>query len=63
MVVLRGAHFLTPPLQLATRPGASVQFYTEEGNWDMVGNNTPVFFVRDPMLFTRCAPCPYNDVL
>jgi len=31
--------------------GFSVKFYTEEGNWDMVGNNTPVFFVRDPMKF------------
>ena len=31
--------------------GFSLKFYTEEGNWDMVGNNTPVFFVRDPMKF------------
>lgn len=31
--------------------GFSVKFYTEEGNWDMVGNNTPVFFVRDPLKF------------
>ena len=31
--------------------GFAVKFYTEEGNWDMVGNNTPVFFVRDPILF------------
>ena len=31
--------------------GFSVKFYTEDGNWDMVGNNTPVFFVRDPMKF------------
>lgn len=29
--------------------GFSIKFYTEEGNFDMVGNNTPVFFVRDPM--------------
>jgi catalase len=28
--------------------GFAVKFYTEEGNWDMVGNNTPVFFIRDP---------------
>ncbi|KAG0168130.1 hypothetical protein DFQ28_005333 [Apophysomyces sp. BC1034] len=27
--------------------GFAVKFYTEEGNWDMVGNNTPIFFVRD----------------
>ena len=32
--------------------GFSMKFYTEEGNWDMVGNNTPVFFVRDPYKFT-----------
>ena len=31
--------------------GFSVKFYTEEGNWDMVGNNTPIFFVRDPIKF------------
>ena len=31
--------------------GFALKFYTEEGNWDMVGNNTPVFFVRDPMKF------------
>ncbi len=31
--------------------GFSVKFYTSEGNWDMVGNNTPVFFLRDPYKF------------
>lgn len=31
--------------------GFAVKFYTEEGNWDMVGNNTPVFFIRDPIQF------------
>ena len=31
--------------------GFSVKFYTEDGNFDMVGNNTPIFFVRDPMKF------------
>ncbi|WP_148863566.1 catalase [Marinobacter fonticola] len=31
--------------------GFSIKFYTSEGNYDMVGNNTPVFFVRDPMKF------------
>jgi catalase len=29
----------------------SVKFFTEEGNWDWVFNNTPVFFIRDPALF------------
>ncbi|MBU0800671.1 MAG: catalase [Alphaproteobacteria bacterium] len=32
--------------------GFALKFYTEEGNWDMVGNNTPVFFVRDPYKFS-----------
>lgn len=32
--------------------GFACKFYTEEGNWDMVGNNTPVFFVRDPLKFS-----------
>jgi catalase len=31
--------------------GWALKFYTEEGNWDLVGNNTPVFFVRDPLKF------------
>ena len=31
--------------------GFAIKFYTEEGNWDLVGNNTPVFFVRDPFKF------------
>src|SRR6266853_5323256 len=31
--------------------GFALKFYTDEGNWDMVGNNTPVFFVRDPYRF------------
>ncbi|QCU78707.1 catalase [Citricoccus sp. SGAir0253] len=31
--------------------GFALKFYTEEGNFDLVGNNTPVFFVRDPMKF------------
>ena len=32
--------------------GFSLKFYTEEGNWDLVGNNTPVFFVRDALKFS-----------
>ncbi len=32
--------------------GFAIKFYTEEGNWDMVGNNTPVFFIRDPLKFS-----------
>jgi len=30
--------------------GFAVKFYTEEGNWDLVGNNTPIFFIRDTIL-------------
>ena len=31
--------------------GFAIKFYTEEGNWDLVGNNTPVFFLSDPLKF------------
>jgi len=31
--------------------GFALKFYTEEGNWDLVGNNTPVFFIKDPKKF------------
>jgi len=31
--------------------GFAVKFYTDEGNWDLTGNNTPIFFIRDPTLF------------
>ncbi|MDH4654726.1 catalase [Pseudomonas sp. JS3066] len=31
--------------------GFAIKFYTEQGNWDLVGNNTPVFFIRDPLRF------------
>lgn len=31
--------------------GFAVKLYTEDGNWDVVGNNTPIFFIRDPVLF------------
>src|SRR5580700_4881574 len=31
--------------------GFAIRFYTEEGNWDLVGNNTPMFFIRDPIKF------------
>src|SRR5690606_23393631 len=32
--------------------GFAVKFYTDEGNWDLVGNNMPVFFIQDAMKFT-----------
>lgn len=31
--------------------GFAIKFYTDKGNWDLVGNNTPVFFLRDPLKF------------
>ena len=31
--------------------GFATKFYTDDGNWDLVGNNTPVFFMRDAMKF------------
>ncbi|GJC95626.1 catalase [Colletotrichum higginsianum] len=34
--------------------GFSVKFYTDEGNWDWVYNNTPIFFIRDPVKFPEC---------
>jgi catalase len=41
----RGRYLFTEPWSQAT------DFYSEEGNWDVVGNNTPVFFFRDPLRF------------
>ena len=51
-------HYFTVPLggesgsaDTARDPrGFAMKFYTEEGNWDLVGNNTPIFFIRDPIL-------------
>jgi len=39
-------------MQNATIRGTALKFFTEEGNWDIVGNNTPVFFFRDPLRFS-----------
>ena len=36
--------------------GFALKFYTEEGNWDMVGNSTPVFYLRDPLKFPDLKP-------
>jgi catalase len=33
--------------------GFAMKFYTEDGNWDLVGNNTPVFFIKDPKKFSH----------
>lgn len=37
--------------------GFAVKFYTEDGNWDLVGNNTPIFFIRDAMLVSHRVFC------
>ncbi len=39
------------PEQLRDPRGFAVKFYTNEGNWDLVGNNLPVFFIRDAIKF------------
>ncbi|MGM0754306.1 MAG: catalase [Bacillota bacterium] len=46
--VVHGQH---SPETLRDPRGFAVKFYTEEGNWDFVGNNLPVFFIRDAMKF------------
>ena len=38
--------------------GFAIKFYTDEGNYDLVGNNTPVFFIRDPSKFSGLHPLP-----
>lgn len=46
--------------------GFAVKFYTEEGNWDLVGNNTPVFFIQDAIKFPdfvhAVKPEPHNEI-
>lgn len=48
---------ITPGLEMGSADtvrdprGFAVKFYTELGNWDLVGNNTPIFFLRDPIFF------------
>lgn len=41
--------------------GYAVKFYTEEGNYDIVGNNTPIFFFRDPIKFPDFAHVKKRD--
>src|SRR6202030_4642945 len=46
--------------------GFAVKFYTDEGNWDLVGNNMPVFFIQDAMKFPdlihAAKPEPHNQM-
>ncbi|TMV52826.1 catalase [Paenibacillus mesophilus] len=46
--VVHGAH---SPETLRDPRGFAVKFYTEDGNWDLVGNNLKIFFIRDPLKF------------
>ena len=41
--------------------GFAIKFYTQEGNWDLVGNNTPIFFVADPYKFPDFAHTQKRD--
>jgi catalase len=54
------------PESLRDVRGFSVKFYTQEGNWDFVGNNIPVFFIRDGMQFPDLVHClrpnPKNNI-
>ena len=54
------------PETLRDPRGFAVKFYTEEGNWDMVGNNFPVFFIRDakqfPDMVHSLKPDPYTNL-
>ena len=50
-----GMLFRSNPPFLSKDPH-NIKFYTEEGNWDVVGNNTPVFFFRDPLRFPTFPP-------
>ena len=43
--------------------GFAVKFYTEEGNWDLVGNNTPIFFIRDTILVSYSVSCLCHKML
>ena len=46
--VIHGGH---SPETLRDPRGFATKFYTDDGNWDLVGNNLPVFFIRDPLKF------------
>ncbi|CAB1207224.1 catalase [Acinetobacter bouvetii] len=54
------------PETLRDPHGFAVKFYTQEGNWDLVGNQTPVFFIRDAIKFPdfihAMKPSPINNV-
>jgi catalase len=45
IIIKKNVSFLSDPR------GFAVKFYAEDGVWDLVGNNTPIFFIRDPLFF------------
>ncbi|WP_183599680.1 catalase [Paenibacillus phyllosphaerae] len=61
--VVHGGH---SPETLRDPRGFAVKFYTEDGNWDLVGNNLKVFFIRDPIKFPDMVhafkPDPVNNL-
>ena len=40
-----------------------MKFYTEEGNWDLVGNNTPIFFIRDPIFVSTSLSLSFTVII
>ncbi|MBL0385180.1 catalase [Tumebacillus sp. ITR2] len=61
--VVHGGH---SPETLRDPRGFAVKFYTEDGNWDLVGNNLKIFFIRDPLKFPDMVhafrPSPVNNL-
>ncbi len=59
-------HSKGSPETLRDPRGFATKFYTEQGNWDLVGNNLPVFFIRDSIKFPDMVhslkPSPVNNV-
>jgi len=59
-------HSKGSPETLRDPRGFATKFYTEQGNWDLVGNNLPVFFIRDAIKFPDMVhslkPSPVNNV-
>ncbi|OXE28396.1 catalase, partial [Vibrio parahaemolyticus] len=59
-------HSKGSPETLRDPRGFATKFYTEQGNWDLVGNNLPVFFIRDSIKFPDMVhslkPSPVTNV-
>jgi catalase len=57
--VVHGGH---SPETLRDPRGFAVKLYTEDGNWDLVGNNLKIFFIRDPLKFPDMVSPTTNHV-